>query len=278
MRRTAAARRRRLVVLWLPVLLAVVAAGVLAARGLAARTPPAAQDRPGPVLLVPGFGGGRAPLEPLAAALRAAGRDVAFVRLPGDGTGDLAAQADALDRVAAAALDAGAPSVDVVGFSAGGVVARLWAADGGAQVARRVVSLGAPQHGTSLADTGLAALGRSCPPACRQLATGSAVLRRLNAADETPDGPHWTSVWTADDQVVTPPATARLDGARNVVVQAVCPGARVGHGGLPREPVVVGLVLDALGPELVTAPGPADCAVLTAAGRAAVLDMSPQPS
>ena len=35
-----------------------------------------------------------------------------------------------------------------------------------------------------------------CPVGCRQLATGSDLLRRLNAGDETPEGPTWVSIWT----------------------------------------------------------------------------------
>jgi triacylglycerol lipase len=44
---------------------------------------PAAQDVAGPVLLVPGYGGSVASLQPLAESLRAAGKDVAIVALPG---------------------------------------------------------------------------------------------------------------------------------------------------------------------------------------------------
>ena len=75
-----------------------------------------------------------------------------MVDLPGDGTGDLVEAADALDAAATAALErTGEPAVDIVGYSAGGVVARLWIADGGAGSVRRVVTLGSPHHGTELA-------------------------------------------------------------------------------------------------------------------------------
>lgn len=226
------------------VLAAVV--GVALARSSDEPRPVVARDVPGPVVLVPGYGGSRSSLEGLAARLRAAGRTVTVVEPPGDGTGDLREVARALDDEVDAALDDGAPSVDVVGFSAGGVTARYWAAElGGADVARRVVTLGSPHHGTDLAALG-ASVGR-CPPGCRQLAPGSSLLRALNAVDETPDGPQWTSVRTAQDEVVTPPDSARLDGATNVVVQDVCPGARVSHGGLVQAPLVTALVLQALG-------------------------------
>ena len=58
------------------------------------------QDQPGPVLLVPGYGGRVESLDPLAAALRTAGRDVRVVPRLGDGTGDLNAEAEHLAEVA----------------------------------------------------------------------------------------------------------------------------------------------------------------------------------
>jgi triacylglycerol lipase len=206
------------------------------------------QDKPGPVLLVPGYGGGTTALDRLAETLRAAGRTAIVVHLPGGGTGDLRVQARAIDVVARSALAGGAPSVDVVGYSAGGVVVRLWVRDdGGAQVTRRVVTLGSPHHGTDVAALAVAVVGSACPTACRQLAPGSPLLDRLNAGDETPAGPRWESIWTTGDELVTPADSARLTGALDVPVQEVCPGRQVGHGQLPSDPAVQQLVLAALG-------------------------------
>jgi triacylglycerol lipase len=238
--------------------------------GTGAQHRSAAQIRPGPVLLVPGYGGGTVSLEQLALRLRAAGRQATVVPLPGDGTGDLDAQAVVLDRAVRAALASGPASVDVVGFSAGGVVARLWAADhGGAAKARRVVTLGAPHHGTDVAAVVGLISPDSCPPACRQLDPDSDLLAGLNASDETPDGPQWVSIWTSQDQVVTPPGSARLAGARNVVVQQVCPDRPVAHAQLPTDAVVGGLVLRALAAGPVGRPGPADCSALSTSGAGA---------
>lgn len=258
--------RRRLVVALLAVL--VVAALALGGVALAdrlggAEAEPVPQDRPGPVLLVPGYGGNVGSLRDLEARLTAAGRDAAVVPLPGNGTGDLEAAADALGEAAQSALDrTGAETVDVVGYSAGGVVARLWVADGGAELTRRVVTLGSPHHGTTLADLAGDLAPERCPVGCRQLATGSDVLRELNAGDETPEGPTWVSIWTEQDGTVTPPDSARLDGALNLTVQSVCADARVGHGELPRSPLVLGMVLAQLAPGAPVELTSADCARL----------------
>ena len=221
------------------------------------------QGSPGPVLLVPGYGGSTSALQTLADRLTAGGRDAVVVQVPGDGTGDLRASADVLASAADDTLQrSGAGSVDVVGYSAGGVVARLWAADGGADQARRVVTLGSPHHGTRVADLAVGFLPAECPEGCRQLTTASDLLARLNAGDETPAGPTWVSVWTTADETVTPPDSARLQGALDLPVQSVCADSRVGHGQLPTDPLVQGIVLAELAagpPVQLTA---ADCARL----------------
>ena len=260
------ARRRLVVGVLVLVVVAVVVTGAALLLGRpwdAAGREPVAQEEPGPVLLVPGYGGSTASLQPLADRLAAEGRDATVVAVPGNGTGDLVAAADVLGEAAEATLErTGADSVDVVGYSAGGVVARLWAADGGADVARRIVTLGSPHHGTSLADLAGSAAPDQCPEACRQMTTGSPLLARLNAGDETPEGPAWVSIWTEQDQTVTPPESARLEGAIELSVQSVCAGARVSHGDLPRDPLVQAMVLEQLGVAAPAALGPDDCARL----------------
>jgi triacylglycerol lipase len=164
-----------------------------------------------------------------------------------------------------AARGAGAGGVAGGGTGAGGVGGGVGGPrDGGAVAkARRVITLGAPLHGTRTAAAAAAESPDSCPPGCRQLATGSAELAELARARVGQALP-WLSIWTADDQTVVPPDSARLDGAVNVEVQDVCPGARVQHGQLPTDGVVTGLVLRALGADPLTATG--DCAAVRAAG------------
>jgi triacylglycerol esterase/lipase EstA (alpha/beta hydrolase family) len=221
---------------------------------------PVGQDQPGPVLLVSGYGGSTRALEPLRSSLEASGRDVVVVPPVGAGTGDIAEQAKALGVQAEAAMQrSGATSVDVVGYSAGGVVAREWVRSfDGANRARRVLSVGSPQHGTDLADLG-ARLGTRCPTACRQLAPDSRLLRELNARDETPAGPAFVSVWSSQDEVVVPTDSARLEGALNFTVQSVCPGARTSHGQLPGDPVVQAALRTTLGSSAPRAPTGVSC-------------------
>jgi len=237
-----------LLVAGLVLLLVLGLVGAAVVRRASGSVDPVPQDRPGPVLLVPGYGGTGASLEPLADALRAAGREAVIVPPVGDGTGDLGAQAAHLNEVARQVVrDRGEPSVDVVGYSAGGVVAQLWVREeGGDALARRVLTLGSPHHGTTQAALG-AELAGGCPRACEQLVPGSDLLRRLAAGDETPDGPAWVTVRTTADRVVTPDGSAALDGALNVVVQDACPGSAAGHPDLPTDPVVLALLGTALG-------------------------------
>jgi hypothetical protein len=209
------------------------------------------------VLLVPGYGGGTDSLDILAARIRGAGRQAQVVQLPDSGTGDLSVAAKVLDDYVARAL-LNAPSVDVIGFSAGGVVTRLWVEqhDGSAK-ARRVITLGSPFHGTTVASAGAAADPNACPIACEQLIPGSSLLTRLDA--DAPDAAHppWLSLWTTQDQTVVPPTSAVLTGAVSLSA----------HGQLPTDPVVVGIVLRALGTGPIAAAGAASCAALRALSR-----------
>ena len=248
-------------------MLALLALGIVAAAAAVVVVPrlggsdpvrPVAQRARPPVLLVPGYGGGTAGLDVMAAALRRGGRDVTVVHLAGDGTGDLHVQAAVVQRAVEAT---GSRSVDVVGYSAGGVTVRLWARryDGGS-VARRIVTLGSPQHGTTLAALADDLAPGRCPTACRQLATDSDLIRQLNSGDETPDGPAWVSIWTDDDQISTPPDTASLAGALDFSVQQICPRARIAHGQLPESPMVIAMVAAQLRRTAPAVPGRDVCA------------------
>lgn len=245
-------------------LLAAAAAAAVAITAIAGRTghsPPGAypaQDQPGPVLLVPGYGGNTRALSVLASRIRATGRRATVVHLPGNGTGSLIQDAGVLNDAVARTLRGGAPSVDVIGYSAGGVTALLWAReDAGDRKARRVVTLGSPFHGASIAAAAAGFAPGACPVACQQLVPGSSLLAGLAAG--APARLRWLSLWSTDDQTVTPPNSARLSGAIDVPIQSLCPQQRISHSQLPTSPVVTAIVLQAIGPGPIRSPGSAAC-------------------
>jgi triacylglycerol lipase len=202
---------------------------------------PPSRDAPAaagpPVFVVPGYGGDEASVSALTGALRAAGRSVTVVVPPEGGRARMVDGADALD-----AAVRGSASFDLVGFSAGGLVVRTWLALNGAggRGARHVVLLGPPSHGSAALRT-----VTDCTLGCLDMRPGSALLGRVNKGDETPAGPDYVVLWTADDTAVTPPATARLDGARNVRVQDVCPGRHVEHLALVTDAKVLAMAVRA---------------------------------
>ncbi len=246
--------RRRLLLTIVSALVVVLVAAFVVPR-LLSGSPTADTSKPGTVLLIPGYGGSQAALDVLAEAIRATGREAQVISLPGDGTGDLQEQVAALDKDVQQAYARGAPSVDLIGYSAGGVVARLWV-DRNPRSARRVITLGSPLHGTQVASTGTTVLPDACPTACKQLAVGSTILKQL---ENRPVPVPWLSVWTEQDQTVIPPDSARLDGAVNVPLQAVCPAAQVTHSDLPTNPAVTKLVLQAISTSPLTQPTSSVC-------------------
>jgi triacylglycerol lipase len=197
-----------------------------------------------PVLLVHGYGATASSMDRLEGALERQGRRAVSVQLPRLGTEAFEVSARV---VADTVSDTGAHRVDLVGFSAGGVVIRTYLRGlEGAAVARRVILLGSPNHGAEVAAFAASADPTTCVDACAQLSPGSSFLDGLNSDDETPDGPEYTSIWTVNDRTVTPPDSAVLEGASNVRVQDVCPDSALGHAELITDPLAIGLVLNAL--------------------------------
>src|SRR5215472_6218073 len=99
-------RRRRLLAAAVAIVAVAgaVTAGAVALAAGGAASPAAgypAQDKPGPVLLVPGYGGQTGSLRVLAARIRATGRRAVAVRLPGSGTGSLITDAGVLNTAVA---------------------------------------------------------------------------------------------------------------------------------------------------------------------------------
>jgi triacylglycerol esterase/lipase EstA (alpha/beta hydrolase family) len=214
-----------------------------------------------PVVLVHGYGGSSASMGTIQARLEREGRPVTAVDLPNGGEGDMVESA----RVVADAVEAtGAPTVDLVGFSMGGVVVRTYIDEFGVDRVRYAITLASPHHGTDVAGLAAFADPGACTGACAQLRPESGFLEDLNDPDETPAGPAFVTVWTEDDQTVTPPDSAVLDGALNIKIQDVCPGSTIDHGDVARHSAVMGIIVTTVTGRMTGAP--TDCEAMSSLG------------
>ena len=119
------------------------------------------------------------------------------------------------------------------------------------------ISLATPHRGTDSARSYCDQNG-SCAPAVWQIATGSQLLTKLTEV-QAPPGPSYTSIATEYDVLITPaPEASQMAGARNIVLQDICPGRPVDHFTILTDDLARRLSFDAL-----DNPGPADPARLS---------------
>lgn len=157
-----------------------------------------------PVVVLHGFASPRVMMRPLAKHLaHALGRPVWRPQL---GAGLLDIRDDAMqlqEELEVLLRECGAPCVDLVGHSMGGLVATylLKYLDLGTRVCR-VVTLGTPHRGTPAAGPGVALLGL-ISPALSQMVPRSDLLAAL-AVQPVPRGCELVSVAGSDDLLVPP--------------------------------------------------------------------------
>jgi hypothetical protein len=106
--------------------------------------------------------------------------------------------------------------VALVGHSMGGLVCRAYARRFGCARLARIVTLGAPHHGSALAPIGHGADARDMRPMAEW-------LRGLEAAEQVGPRAPITSIYGCHDNFVAPQDSSVLAGARNV------PLAGIGH-------------------------------------------------
>ncbi len=182
-------------------------------------------------------------------------------------TGDIFTSVDEVARDIDYVLSkTGADKVDLVGHSQGGMIPKAYIAKYGASKVDRVVSMGAPFHGTEFNGMGrfARALINFAPhimtfflsPASAQQIIGSDFNTWLNNHPDTVAGVTYTSFFTPDDTVVTPNSTSHLtavEGAdvANVNVKEVCPflGDKIIHDDLPTSTTMASLTYWALNRE-----------------------------
>jgi triacylglycerol esterase/lipase EstA (alpha/beta hydrolase family) len=160
-----------------------------------------------------------------------------------------------VDRVLAAT---GAPQVDIVGHSLGGLMPRYYLkALGGAAKVHTLVGLAPVNHGTTLdgivslaGKLGINARGVPIPDcqSCDELVVGSRFLTALNAGGDVVGGVEYTVIATRFDELVTPYESAFLQGpgVNNITLQDHCDHDFSEHLAVIYDPIALHFVLGAL--------------------------------
>ncbi|HUN25745.1 MAG TPA: alpha/beta fold hydrolase [Steroidobacteraceae bacterium] len=191
-----------------------------------------------PALLVHGFACNAAIWRPLVSRLRRAGYGPVRTATLSPVCADLDSHATTLARtLLTMAAECSGERITVIAHSMGGLVARAALQALGPRIIRRIVTLATPHHGTTLA----AAAARALPCiALDQMSPGSAWLDALNGAAQPDTAVPIACVFSLEDDVIAPPASATLAGARTLEV----PGQ--GHFSLLRSRAARRFVLEAL--------------------------------
>ena len=109
-----------------------------------------------------------------------------------------------------------ADQVIIVAHSMGGLVARAYLREHGADRIAHVFTLGTPHHGTSLANFGIGANAAQMRRAGAGDAPESAWLRALAASENADRRALFTSIYTHHDNIVAPQTSSHLPGARHI--------------------------------------------------------------
>ncbi|PLY41311.1 lipase [Janthinobacterium sp. ROICE36] len=166
-----------------------------------------------PVLLVHGYVCNRGYWTQLSAQLARAGIAHDAVDLEPI-VADIEAFVPQVERaIVALCARTGSNRVIIVAHSMGGLVARAWLRHYGAARVARIITIGTPHHGTALANL---AAGTNARQMSRINGAPDAWLAQL-AASETPAlRALITSMYSQHDNIVAPPTSAHLPGARNL--------------------------------------------------------------
>jgi hypothetical protein len=183
-------------------------------------------------------------------ALDAYGHPLCYVNFPHFMTGDIQIAVEYLVYGLRREFRLAGRKVAVYGISQGGLLPRF-ALTYWPDLRRKVsdvLSAAGTQHGTTLTPC---SASFACPPAGWQQARGSDLLRALNSQpDETPGPVSYTTVRSLTDETVKPQGgrhpTSALEGARNILIQDVCPGRTTTHIGTAIDSVSFAAFIDAV--------------------------------
>ncbi|AJE80428.1 lipase class 2 [Streptomyces albus] len=153
----------------------------------------------------------------------------------------------------------GSSKVDLVGYSEGGFISRLYMKNHGVSHVSKFVGI-SPVNSAPPSISGLLTLANQIPgataliegvcPACGEL-QGEDAFTSLNTPDATFPSVTYTNIASTRDEVATPYTLSFLPPGPNVTnqtIQSACPDDHVGHLGMPYDKTTVQMTLNALDP------------------------------
>ena len=168
-----------------------------------------------PVLLVHGLMDTSRKMRHIAKHLRGLGWEVHDISLtPNNGDGKLevlAAQvADKIDRTFKSEQ-----SIDLIGFSMGGIVSRYYLQRlGGIDRVQRFITISTPHRGTVAANFSLR-------PGCVQMRPDSDFMIDLNHDVQSLKQLNFTSMWTPFDLIILPPSSSQLGIGQEIMFPVI---------------------------------------------------------
>jgi pimeloyl-ACP methyl ester carboxylesterase len=129
----------------------------------------------------------------------------------------------------------GSSELIIVAHSMGGLVVRAYLRAHGSERIARVITLGTPHHGTSLAQFGI---GRNARQMQRRGGCASDWLVALSSGESAAQRALLTSIFSHHDNIVAPQTSCRLPGAKNIEFGGV------GHVAMGRDRRILQCVLD----------------------------------
>lgn len=199
------------------------------------RQRPATAPRALPVLLVHGYGCNSGYWGPLSRVLAAAGITHHALDLE-PVCGSIDQYLPALDTaIRALRAASGQQRIVLVAHSMGGLVARAYLRRHGAAHIAKIITLGTPHHGTALANFGIgintAEMGWHGRAGQGQ---PSAWLRTLAATEDPGHRRLLVSLYSWHDNIVSPPTSPHLEGAKNIQLGGIGHVALASDAGVQR--------------------------------------------
>lgn len=126
----------------------------------------------------------------------------------------------------------------IVAHSMGGLAIRAYLRDHGSKRVAKVVTLGTPHHGTSLAHFGVGLNTHQMRwTATEQEGLASPWLRQLAASEDPTVYRLFVSIYSHHDNIISPQTSSHLEGANNIEFHAI------GHVALAFDPVIQAQVI-----------------------------------